>query len=404
MAKQKRYRLKDSDRSGFTFKEIELVKDGNILVGPGEFDSPPPSRQSTGGEGDMDRSGIRANWESYDAEEERLTQFVTASGGITYQIIPDSQGKSDPNNSWIYVAGSNITFDTATKLLVHFDGSNASTVFTDKSGNGHVITGSGNAQITTTQFVFGSASLLLDGTGDYVQTPASADFNLGSGDFEIDFRIRFVAIATSVRLCGSWTTGSRSFLLSLLSSGTVLDFRSSVDGTNVVTTNTFSWTPILNTWYHVLVSRSNGIIRAFIDGTKIGTDQANADNFFESTGTFEIGAGAGLSPVNGQIDEFRVSKGTARWFSNFDPPTSEYAPPPVAVDITKNPQISRGQQNSMLTLQSVGDPFILENGNGLSMRSVFTMDSGSILNMIYNATDNLWYETSRSHETRSIEG
>lgn len=106
MSKQKRYKLKDSDRSGFTFKEIELVKDKGNLVGPGEFDAPPPSNQSTGREGEMDRSGIRANWDTYTAVEERVTYLVTPAGGIIFPTIPDSQGKSDPNNSWVYVAGA----------------------------------------------------------------------------------------------------------------------------------------------------------------------------------------------------------------------------------------------------------------------------------------------------------
>ena len=115
MAKQKRYKLRDSDRSGFTFREIELVKDNGILVGPSEFDAPPPSRQSTGGEGEFDRSGIRADWESYNAVNDRSAQVVSAAGGITFPTVPDSQGKTDPNNSWIYVAAAsseiNITAD-----------------------------------------------------------------------------------------------------------------------------------------------------------------------------------------------------------------------------------------------------------------------------------------------------
>lgn len=105
MAKQKRYRLRDSDRSGFTYREIELVKDKGSLVGPDEFDAPPPSNQSTGGEGDMDRSGIRADWDSFDQVNFRPSQTVSPSGGITFNLIPDSAGKNDPNNQWVYISG-----------------------------------------------------------------------------------------------------------------------------------------------------------------------------------------------------------------------------------------------------------------------------------------------------------
>lgn len=109
MAKQKRYRLRDSDRSGFTFREIELVKDKGALVGPDEFDAPPPSNQSTGGEGDIDRSGIRANWDTYTATNSRPSQSVSPSSGIRFNLLPDSASKKDPNNQWIYISGVSST-------------------------------------------------------------------------------------------------------------------------------------------------------------------------------------------------------------------------------------------------------------------------------------------------------
>ena len=38
-----------------------------------------------------------------------------------------------------------------------------------------------------------------------------------------------------------------------------------------------------------------------------------------------IGANSdGTRPLNGWLDEFRISKGIARWTSNFTPPTQEY--------------------------------------------------------------------------------
>lgn len=89
--------------------------------------------------------------------------------------------------------------DTFTKALLHFDGAKFTTAIVDSNAGGspHVWTAVGNAQIDTLQSVFGGASLLLDGTGDYVTTPAHADFNLGSGDFTIEGRFR--CISTTAR-------------------------------------------------------------------------------------------------------------------------------------------------------------------------------------------------------------
>lgn len=112
MSRKSKYKLKDSDRSGFTFKEIELVKDKGHLVGPDEFDMPPPSNKSTGGEGVVLNPESRMNGTtSYAATTSRYTEFVTASGGIVFVQIPDSQGKFDTNNQWIYAAGVSATTD-----------------------------------------------------------------------------------------------------------------------------------------------------------------------------------------------------------------------------------------------------------------------------------------------------
>lgn len=143
MSKTKRYRLRDSDRSGFTFLEVELVKDKGSLVGPGEFDSPPPSNQSTGGEGEFNRSGIRANSDSFNAVVLRPIQTVTPSGGILFPTVPDSQGKTDPNNSWVYVAGASSLTDVTVNPQVSAGRQNSIITVECVSNNIVLETGSG---------------------------------------------------------------------------------------------------------------------------------------------------------------------------------------------------------------------------------------------------------------------
>lgn len=114
MAKVSKYKLKDSDRSGFTFKEIVLTKDNGQSVGPDEVDMPPPSNKSTGGEGVVLNPDMRQNSDSYAAINSRLTQVISAAGGITFVDNYDSQNKFDTNNQWIYIAGaSSLTNVTA---------------------------------------------------------------------------------------------------------------------------------------------------------------------------------------------------------------------------------------------------------------------------------------------------
>ena len=56
--------------------------------------------------------------------------------------------------------------DSYTKLMLHCDGLDTSTTFTDESGEGHVVTALGNAQVDTAQKVFGTGSALFDNSGD----------------------------------------------------------------------------------------------------------------------------------------------------------------------------------------------------------------------------------------------
>ena len=72
------------------------------------------------------------------------------------------------------------------------------------------------------------------------------------------------------------------------------------------------------------------------------------------------------------------------------------------ITISADPQITRAEQNWQLTLECVGSSVTLQDGNGLDLRRIYTMTSGSILNLFYSATDNLWHETSRGRVLGSL--
>src|SRR3990172_8980810 len=76
--------------------------------------------------------------------------------------------------------------DSFTVSLLHGDGVDGSTTFTDEDGR--IWTPSGNAQIDTAQKKFGTGSMLFDGTGDYISTPDSIDFFFGTENFTVDLQ------------------------------------------------------------------------------------------------------------------------------------------------------------------------------------------------------------------------
>jgi len=210
--------------------------------------------------------------------------------------------------------------DAFTKLLLHCDGTNASTTFTDSSSAAHTMTANGNAQVSTAQSKFGGASLLCDGSGDYVSSPNSTDWNLGgagAGDFTIDFWIRFNSVAAAYGLVATGNFGGTGWTFYFVNtSGGQLRL---YNGSESV----IAWAASTNIWYHVALVRSSSTITCYIGGTSIGTfTDLDMNN---DSGALRVGDGGDSgSSFNGWMDEVRISKGIARWTANFAPPSGAY--------------------------------------------------------------------------------
>jgi len=194
------------------------------------------------------------------------------------------------------------------------------------------ITAYGNAQISTAQSKFGGASGLFSGSGAYLSATDSTDWAFGSGDFTIDFWIRFNAFPTSGNLemfFSQYFTSNNHQYFSLYNNGGTLQWYIEVaSGGSLIVS--YAVNPVvslsLNTWYHVVYVRSGNSWMIFQNGSQCGatgTYSITVPDFAAATyiGTYNTAN----SFLNGWLDEFRVSKGVARWTSNFTPPTGTYA-------------------------------------------------------------------------------
>ncbi len=222
--------------------------------------------------------------------------------------------------------------DAYTVSLLHMNGADGSQAFTDETGK--VWNAYGNAQIDTAQSVFGGSSALFDGSGDYLSAPDSADFDFGSGDFTIDFWVRFNSLSTP------------QHLVTKLNTSLYGPFAITIDGSYVYcasSSNGTSWGMIfawpygghlaVGEWHHFAFVRNGSDWRFYLDGVSRASttvSQTVMPNITDVT----IGANAdGSFPLNGWMDELRISKGIARWTNNFTPPASEYTfatPTPTA--------------------------------------------------------------------------
>jgi hypothetical protein len=75
-------------------------------------------------------------------------------------------------------------------------------------------------------------------------------------------------------------------------------------------------------WYHVAVARASGVARFFVNGTLV-TSASHTYNFTSTN--LVIGGYYSTSYLyNGYIDDFRITKGFARYTANFTPPTAAF--------------------------------------------------------------------------------
>ena len=222
-------------------------------------------------------------------------------------------------------------------LLLHFDGSNNSTTFTDSSPANRTATAVGNAKISTAQSKFGGSSLLVDGNGDYVSFPDSDDLDFGAGDFTIEAWVRLAAHPTSY--AGAFQAGivskdsssTSGWYLNVGGSGSeslILNLSGS-DGSRQEITATANLS--LSTWYHVAAVREGNLIYIYRDGTLLNSGGTSyTKTLTNSTTTLKVGAVdydiTYKFWLNGNVDEVRITKGVARYpgGTTFTPPTAAF--------------------------------------------------------------------------------
>jgi hypothetical protein len=203
------------------------------------------------------------------------------------------------------------------------DGADASTSFTDNSPSARTITVSGDAQVDTAQKKFGTGSLLLDGTGDYLSVAADSDMAFGTGDFTVHFWVRPNGSLTDKSIFGNRnnTQVDTHWNFEITGGANNLQVHTSKTAMFTGTSNTLT----ASDWNHVAWTRSGGLARLFINGALVSS-QSDAFNYSDASSPYYVGldgaaAISSLTPFNGWIDDITVIKGKALWTSAFTPPS-----------------------------------------------------------------------------------
>jgi hypothetical protein len=216
--------------------------------------------------------------------------------------------------------------------LIHADLLDETTGFTEVTGK--VWTSISASTISMiSQAKYGVSSLYGIGTGSVVNrftTPYTTAFDFGSGDFTIEGYIKPKTIIDNAynfrTIFGCTDTQLRPINVALhttlntvkMSCGNSINVDYNVVGpTNSITTTKFS---------HFACVRYGNTIQVFVDG--IGGTPVIMAGSLKITGAlptiFQDNYANIVTLFDGFLDEFRITKGVARYTSNFTPPTTTF--------------------------------------------------------------------------------
>ena len=224
-------------------------------------------------------------------------------------------------------SGSGDIYFNSCSLLLHFDSLNSSGSFIDNSSNNFAITSSGDAKLSTSQYKFGGASAYFDGTNDYLLIPDNNAFELGSSDFTLESFVYFVTLPSSngyySTIISKWASSNNSYFIYLYNAAGTYQLYLTYSTNGTSNTNLgVNWTPNIGQWYHIACVRSSTNVYFWVNGVQQGATQSISGTLYNGTAPLEIGTnlqGSANTVLNGYLDELRITKGVARYTSNFTP-------------------------------------------------------------------------------------
>jgi hypothetical protein len=212
-------------------------------------------------------------------------------------------------------------------LQLSFDGTDGDTDTVGNEIDPLAVTFAGTAQLDDAQKKFGDTSLLLDGNSDYITVASNTVWNFlhnNSEDYTIEFWFRVNAstgttqiiydtgLSTTHRGASVYIVDSSGTLTlsSIVARGTSGTYAAQINGATALSTGT---------WHHCAAVVSGTQLELFLDGSSEGTATISSPSvsnaqYALNLGRYQQGNSAWF---NGHIDDFKVTKGVARYLGDF---------------------------------------------------------------------------------------
>uniref|UniRef100_A0A6M3IFF3 Putative lectin/glucanase superfamily protein n=1 Tax=viral metagenome TaxID=1070528 RepID=A0A6M3IFF3_9ZZZZ len=257
----------------------------------------------------------------------------SVSGGITLTALHPANNVIDFTEAvqnQLKLGGNSVTIgggiDSDTVLMLHTDGTEASTTITDSSATAHSSYTLTGGYLDSSVKKFGSASLKFTATSSYLDYSDCSHWYMGTGNFTIDFWVRFNSVSPGTTYLFSQYDDDDNEVSFYYNGSSYLYFISDSASVSQWAIG-HPFTHVVSQWYHIEVSRINLTTLVFwVNGEEIGRNTLTGTEVWpDLNGNFEINARNKTGGAVANYDEFRVSKGVARHTSNFPVSSRAYA-------------------------------------------------------------------------------
>jgi len=195
--------------------------------------------------------------------------------------------------------------DSDTKLLLHCDGIDESTTFTDVSDSGHTVNVTATAEVDTAEKKWGTGSALFDGDSGYFAIDNHADWDLcklNTDDWTVDFWVRHATHTDYETYLKQYEDDQNQWAFYHFHSAGII-FQVYSGGSAVIDTGSAGEIEDTN-WYHLALCKVASEYGIYKGGTQISyVDDSDTDTF---TGSLYIGAFTGGAFLDGHMDEIRI--------------------------------------------------------------------------------------------------
>lgn len=289
---------------------------------------------------------------------------IVRNGLVAY--FDAANPKSYPAGQDPYVSGVNLLFDGESLV--------------DKSAKTQSFTNNSSVTVSTTQKKFGNSSLYFSGrtadggSNSYLSFAANSDFGFGSGDWTVEtwFYKTTPLASLDVLFDNRVGLGGAGGYVS----GVALYVQAGVVKTGNNAERLAGATIATGVWNHLMISRSGNNIYLGVNGTVVSTAFSTT---LHSAPQLYIGNSVVSEYAGGYMDDYRVTKGFARYTANYTVPTLPNVLTGTVTDLTKNKYLTTltsgpTYSNNAINLSGTSQYLAVNGGMPSGTSTAFTFE------------------------------